>query len=89
MYSKGTHVDEIDERIPHAVADGTIVSDEMLHVLCKCEGSHLLAVIGEVNSQIHEIVLAPTGFINDPLQHGLIDFVWNIPEHDLDIKSDR
>lgn len=89
IHSKGTHVDKIDERIPHADANNIAVSHEMLHVTCKHQGSHLLAVIGKVNSQIHEVVLSPTGFVNDPLQHGLVDFVRNVPEHDLDSKLDR
>ena len=44
---------------------------------------HLLAVVGEVDAQIHEVVFAPAGLINDLLQHRLVNLVGNVAKHDL------
>ncbi len=43
----------------------------------------LLAVVREVDSQIHEIILPPTRLVDNSLKHGLVDFVWDVSEHDL------
>lgn len=76
-----THVDEIDKRIPHADEDGIVVSDDYLLMP---RGRHLLAVIGKVDSQIHEVVLPPTRFVDDALEHGLVNLIRNVPKHDLE-----
>ena len=44
---------------------------------------HLLAVIGKVDTKVHEVIAAKTRLIDDPLQHCLVDFVGNITKHDL------
>ena len=44
---------------------------------------YLLAIIGKIDAQIHEVVLAPTGLVHDGLEHGLVDLVGDVPEHDL------
>lgn len=47
--------------------------------------SDILAIIGEVDPEIHEVVLAPTGLVDYGLEHGLIHFVGNVAQHDLAI----
>jgi len=44
---------------------------------------YLLAVVGEVNAQIHEVVFAPAGLVNNLLQHRLINLVGDVAKHDL------
>lgn len=44
---------------------------------------HLLAIVGEVDAQVHEIIFPPARLVDDSLQHRLIDFVGNIAEHNL------
>jgi hypothetical protein len=48
---------------------------------------NLLAVIGEIDAQVHEIVLAPAGFVNDPFEHGLVDLIGDVSQHDLNLVS--
>lgn len=64
-----------------------MASLSVMRVLSKRPGLHLLAVIGKINPQIHEVILAPTGFVNDSLEHGLVDLIRNISEHDLGNQS--
>jgi hypothetical protein len=45
----------------------------------------LLAVIGEINPQIHEIVSSKARLIHDLLQHCLINFIRNVTKHDLGV----
>jgi len=42
-----------------------------------------LAIIREVNAEIHEVISAKARLINDLLQHRLVNLIWNIAEHDL------
>jgi hypothetical protein len=44
---------------------------------------HSLAIVGEIDAQVHEIILAPAGLVNDALQHGLVYLVGDISQHDL------
>lgn len=37
-----------------------------------------IAVVGEVNSQVHEIVFAPARLVNDALEHLLVHLVGDI-----------
>jgi hypothetical protein len=46
-------------------------------------GRNSLAVVREIDAQIHEVVLSPAGFIHNSLQHGLIDLVGDVAKHDL------
>lgn len=43
----------------------------------------LLAVVGKVNPEVHEVVLAPTGIVHDTLQHCLVNLVRYVAEHYL------
>lgn len=45
--------------------------------------AHLLAVICEVYTKVHEVILSPARLVDDPLQHSLVNFVWDIPKHYL------
>lgn len=45
--------------------------------------THSLAVVGKVNPQVHEVVLSPTRFIDNPFEHRLVNLIRNIPKHDL------
>lgn len=49
----------------------------------KVTAVNILAVIGEVNAQIHEVVFTPAGLVNNFLEHSLVDLVGNIAQHDL------
>lgn len=42
-----------------------------------------LAIVGKVDAKVHEIVLPPARFVNDSFKHGLVNFVGDIPKHDL------
>lgn len=44
---------------------------------------YILAVIAEVNSQIHEVVFAKARFIHNFLQHSLVNFIGDIAKHNL------
>jgi hypothetical protein len=46
------------------------------------EGVANIAVVGEIDSKIHEVIAAVAALINDALQHGLVNFIWNIAKHD-------
>lgn len=48
---------------------------------------NLLAIICEINTQVHEIVLAPAGFVDDPFEHGLVDLIGDVSQHDLELVS--
>merc|ERR1711939_159491 len=41
-----------------------------------------IAVVGEVNAKIHEVISPKAGLIDNLLQHGLINTVWNVAQHD-------
>ncbi len=43
----------------------------------------LLAIVCKIDAEIHEVVQAKACLVNDTLQHGLVDFVWNVAQHDL------
>lgn len=43
----------------------------------------LLAVIGEVYAQIHEIISSKARLVHNLFQHCLINFIRNVAEHDL------
>lgn len=45
--------------------------------------NYLLAVICEINTQIHEIIEAEACLIDDSLQHLLVDLIWDVPKHNL------
>lgn len=44
---------------------------------------YILAVIAEVNAQIHEVVFAKARLVHNLLKHCLINFVWDVTKHDL------
>lgn len=46
-------------------------------------GLDSLAVVCEIDAQIHKIILSPAGFVDDPLQHGLVNLVGYVAKHDL------
>lgn len=46
------------------------------------EGVADVAVVGKVNSQVHEVVLAMGGFIKNSLQGCLVDSVGDVSKHD-------
>ena len=38
----------------------------------------LLAVVGEIDTEVHEVIFSPTRLVNDALQHRLVHFVGNV-----------
>ena len=50
-------------------------------------GRYSLAVVGEVDSKIHEVVFAPAGLVHDSLEHSLVNLVGDVPQHDLSCVS--
>lgn len=70
------------EAVPTLVASGV---DEVNYIQGVDEVDKSIAnvaVVGEIDSEIHEIVLAPARLIDYVFQHSLVDLVWNVPEHD-------
>ena len=49
---------------------------------------YILAVVTEVNTQIHEVVFAIARLVHYLLKHCLINFVWDVAKHDLVYISD-
>lgn len=41
-----------------------------------------VAVVCEINTQVHEVILSPAGIVDDVLQHSLVHLVWNVSQHD-------
>ena len=73
-----TYIHKINERITNTnrvrtSAEGTRAKGEL----------YSLAVIGKINAQVHEVVLAPARLVNEALEHGLVDLVGDVPQHDL------
>ena len=46
-------------------------------------GEELIIFSWLTNSKVHEVVTAEAGFIEDLLQHALINFVGDVAKHDL------
>ena len=74
-----THINEVDERVSDAVVISVKSSRAEQYRWCNS-----LAIVGKIDAQVHEVVLAPAALVDDALQHGLINLVWNVPQHDLD-----
>jgi hypothetical protein len=55
-------------------------SEESAKASATCEG-------GLTNAKIHEVISSKAGLINNLLQHGLINTVWNVAQHDLKMMS--
>lgn len=70
------------EAVPALVASGVDEVDNIQGVDEIDESIANVTVIGEIDSEIHEIVLAPARLINYILQHGLVDLVWDVSKHD-------
>lgn len=47
------------------------------------EGIAHVAVVVEVDPEVHEVILAPAGLVHNVLQHGLVNLVGNVAQHDL------
>lgn len=43
----------------------------------------LLAVVGEIDAQVHEVIFAPARVVDDSLQQSLVDLVRDVAQHDL------
>ena len=39
---------------------------------------HSLAVVGEVDSEVHEVIESMARLINNALEHLLVDLVWDV-----------
>ena len=44
---------------------------------------YLLAIIREIDSQVHEVVATKARLINDLLQHCLVHLIGDVTKHDL------
>lgn len=47
-----------------------------IHKVDECVSD--VAIIGEIDAKIHEIVLAPAGLVHDPLQHCLVNLIGDV-----------
>lgn len=70
------------EAVPPLVATRVDKVNDVQGINKVDKGVANVAVICEVDSQVHEVVLTPARFINDALQHGLVHLVWDVSEHD-------
>ncbi len=73
---KKTHINEIDKRISDTVDQSVIGKNDQRWL-------NLLALIAEVDTQVHEVVTTKAGLINVLLQLNLGDLVGNVSQHDL------
>ena len=72
-----TYIHKIDERITNARIGSSVTGTSAKGEL------YSLAVVGKINAQVHEVVLAPARLVDEALEHGLVDLVGNVPQHDL------
>ena len=42
------------------------------------EGVANIAIVGEVDAKIHEVILATARLIHNIFKHGLVDLIWDI-----------
>lgn len=49
------------------------------------EGIANIAVVREIDAKIEKIVTTKRRFVDNGLQHGLIDLVWDVAKHDLEM----
>lgn len=70
------------ETIPALVASRVNEVDDIQRINKVYERVANIAVVCEINAQIHEVILSPTGLVDNIFQHGLVYFVWDISEHD-------
>jgi hypothetical protein len=71
----GTHVDEIDESISNA---GLVSSYKI-----RTKKLNLLAIVAEVDAEVHEIVASKARLIDILLQLGLGNLVRDVAQHNL------
>lgn len=60
--------------------------DEIDNVLGKLEVDECvadIAIVGKVNAEVHEVVLSKGSAVHDGLQHGLVDAIRDVAQHDL------
>lgn len=69
------------EAVPPLIASGIDEVNDIQRIDKVDESISNVAVVREVDSQIHEIILAPARFIHYVLQHGLVNLIWDIPKH--------
>ena len=77
-----TYISEVDESITNAIA----VS---YHARGNTKFTILLALVREVNAEIHEIVSSPARLVNNLFQCLLIKLVWYVSKHDLEMLVSR
>ena len=65
-----TYIFKVDECISHTVLSAPRQEYPSLH--------YLLAVVGEVDSEVHEVVKSEARFVDDTLEHLLINLVRNV-----------
>lgn len=70
------------EAVPPLIATRVDKVDDVQGINEVDEGVTNIAVVGEIDPQVHEVVLAPARLIDDALQHGLVHLVWNVSQHD-------
>jgi hypothetical protein len=44
---------------------------------------YILAIIGKIDTEVHEVISAEARLIDDLLQHSLVDLVGDIAKHNL------
>ena len=73
-----TYIDEVDECVTNTKNGPSIMFGRVRRL-----GQYSLAVVGKINAQVHEIILAPARLIDNTLQHRLVDLVGDISQHNL------
>lgn len=73
-----TYVHEVDECITDA-KNGR--STDMSRT--KPVEHNSLAVVGKVDAEVHEVILAPARLVHYSLEHSLVDLVGDVSQHDL------
>lgn len=59
------------------------ISEALTYVNEVDEGVAHVAIVVEVDSEVHEVILAPARLVHNVLQHGLVNLVGNVAQHDL------
>lgn len=80
MSIRGTYTNKVDECVTDA-------RDKLVNISREELGIYVLAVVREVDPEIHEVVSSKTGFIDYLFQRHLIELVGDIPQHNLESVS--
>ena len=66
------------EPVPAVACSSIHEVDDVVRVFEVDESIANVAIVGEVNTEIHEVIFATTGLVNNVLEHYLINFVGDI-----------